>query len=229
MGLQLLDRDLGVIDHPFKVGGLALGTRTTVIKRADGSVLVIAPGPLDDAAAAAIGALGPVRAIVAPNLMHHLFLAAACARFAEARLFAPAGLARKQPTLRIAGPPAAVADETLHAIEIGGMPKLQETLFVHAPSGTLVATDLVFNVRAPAPWFTRTFMRLNGGFDRFGPTRLCRGMCKDRAAVRAAVARVLDERFDRVIVAHGQVLASGGHEALRAGFAWLLDHGRAAA
>jgi hypothetical protein len=101
------------------------------------------------------------------------------------------------------------------------MPKLQETLFVHAPSRTLVAADLVFNVRAPAPWLTRTFMRFNGGFDRFGPTRICRSMCKDRAVVRAAIDRVLDEDFDRVVVAHGQVLPSGGREAMRDGFAWL--------
>jgi glyoxylase-like metal-dependent hydrolase (beta-lactamase superfamily II) len=232
MGLQLLDRDLGVIDHALTVGGLMLGTRTTVIRRTDGSVILISPGPLDDAAAAAIAALGPVRAIVAPNLMHHRFVAAARARFAEARLYAPLALAHKAPALRIDGAPAEVAaivDDTLHAVEVGGMPKLEETLLVHAPSRTLVATDLVFNLRAPAPWFTRTFMRLNGGFDRFGPTRLCRSMCKDRAAVRAAVERVLDEPFDRVIVAHGQVLPSGGRPALRAGFAWLLEEARAAA
>src|SRR5438067_2623191 len=171
MALQLLDRDLGVIDHPLRTGGLHLGTRTTVVRRGDGGVIVISPGPLGDADAAAIGALGPVIAVVAPNLIHHLFLAAALARFSAARLYAPAALAKKEPALRLDGPPAAVADDRLRAIAIDGMPKLQETVFVHAPSRTLVATDLVFNVRAPAPWFTRTFMRFNGGFDRFGPTR----------------------------------------------------------
>lgn len=30
MALQLLHRDLGVIDHPLRVFGLALGARTTV-------------------------------------------------------------------------------------------------------------------------------------------------------------------------------------------------------
>ena len=221
MSLQLLDRDLGVVDHALSVGGLALGTRTTVVRRADGGVIVLSPGPLADADAAAIAALGPVLAVVAPNLMHHRFLAAACARFADARLYAPAALAKKQPALPIAGAPAAVACETLHAIDVGGMPGLQETLFVHTSSRTLIATDLVFNLRAPAPWLTRLFMGLNGGFDRFGPTRICRRLCKDRAAVRTAVDRALAEPFDRVVVAHGQLLPSGGREALRAGFAWL--------
>jgi hypothetical protein len=221
MALQLLDRDLGVIDHPFSVAGLALGLRTTVVRRGDGSVVVIAPGPLGDEDAAAVAALGPVRAIVAPNLMHHLFLAGAVARFDGARLYAPAALAQKAPALRIDGPPAAIADETLHAIDVAGMPALAESVLVHTPSRTLVATDLLFNLRAPAPLFTRLFMRFNGGFDRFGPTRICRRMCKDRAAVRAAIDRMLAEDFDRVIVSHGRVLPTGGHEAVRAGFAWL--------
>src|SRR5262245_16774309 len=143
MSLQLLAPDLAVIDHPLRKGGLALGTRTTVVRRADGSVVVISPGPLADADADAIAALGPVRAVVAPNLLHHLFVAAALARFPEAQLYAPAALARKQPALRIAGPPAAVADAALHAVDVGGMPSLQETLFVHVPSRTLIATDLV--------------------------------------------------------------------------------------
>ena len=198
MPMQLLAPDLAVIDHPLKVGGLALGTRTTVVRRADGGVLLISPGPLDDGDAAEVAAFGPVRAVVAPNLMHHLFLPAALARFPEARLYAPAGLAKKQPRLAIAGPPAAVAEAadaadaagaTLRAIDVGGMPKLQETLFVHLPSRTLVATDLVFNVRAPAPFFTRTFMRFNGGFDRFGPTRICRSLIKDRGRPRRRRAR----------------------------------------
>jgi hypothetical protein len=232
MRLQLLAPDLGVIDHPLTVRGLALGTRTTVVRRPDaggGGVVLISPGPLDDDATAAIAALGPVRAIVAPNLMHDLFLPAAMARFPGAPLYAHAALAARHGLtvaghgLTVAGPPRAVADAALVAIDVGGMPKLQETLFVHRPSRTLVATDLVFNLRAPAPWFTRTFMRCNGGFDRFGPTRICRSLVKDRAAVRTAVERALDENFDRVVVAHGQVLPSGGREALRAGFAWLLD------
>ena len=221
MGLQLLDRDLGVVDHPLQVGGLALGARTTVIRCADGSVAVVSPGPLADEDAAAIAAFGPVRAVVAPNLLHHLFLQKALARFGQARLYAPAALAEKEPALRIDGPPSAIADASLRAVEIGGMPKLQETVLIHAPSRTLVATDLVFHLRPPAPLLTRLFMRFNGGFDRFGPTRICRSMCKDRAAVRAAIDRVLAEDFDRVIVAHGRVLPTGGPEALRAGFAWL--------
>jgi len=47
-------------------------------------------------------------------------------------------------------------------------------------------------------------------------------LIRDRAAARACMERILDWDFDRVIVAHGDVLAHGGREALRRGYAWLL-------
>ncbi len=224
MTLQALGPDLWAIDHPLVVGGLALGTRTTIVRRPDGSVVLFSPGPLDDDDAAAIAALGPVGAVVAPNLMHYRFAAAACARFAGAPLFAPAALTRKRPELTVAGPPAAVAAEsagTLRAIEVGGMPKLQETLFVHSPSRTLIATDVVFNLRPPAPWLTRAVMACNGGFDRFGPTRIVRAMVKDRGALRAGMAQLLALDFDRVVLAHGRVRETGGPAAVREAFRWM--------
>ena len=76
-------------------------------------------------------------------------------------------------------------------------------------------------MRAPAPWFTRVFMRFNGSFDRFGPTKICRSLIKDGAATRASIDQILAADFDRVLVGHGQLLAAGGREAMRAGFAWL--------
>jgi hypothetical protein len=223
MALHPWDRDLWTIDHPLVVGGLHLGTRTTVARLGDGSLALCAPGPLGDDDADAIAALGPVRALLAPNLLHHLFLADARRRFPEARLYAPPGLARKQPALTIDAPLAEWPHgEALAVRAVGGMPRLEESALVHRASRTLILTDLAFNVRPPRPWLTRTFMRCNGGFDRFGPTRLCRRLVRDRAAARADVARLCEEDFERVVVTHGDVLATGGRAALRASFAWLL-------
>ena len=46
-------------------------------------------------------------------------------------------------------------------------------------------------------------------------------MVKDKDALRAWRDRVLQWDFDRVVPCHGQVLESGGREALRDGFSWL--------
>ena len=44
--LRYIATDLWVIDHPLRVGGLRLGTRTTVARLSRGGVWVHSPGPL---------------------------------------------------------------------------------------------------------------------------------------------------------------------------------------
>jgi hypothetical protein len=224
MPLQAVAPDLWIIDHPLSIGGLALGTRTTIVRLGDGRLALLSPGPLDgDGDTAAITALGAVAAIVAPNLMHHLFLTPARGRFPDALLYAPPALARKRRDLRPdQSLPASPDPAALACIPIAGMPRLDETAFVHLASRTLVLTDLAFNIRPPAPFVTRAFMRLNGGFDRFGPSRICRALVRDRAATRASMEALLAHDFDRIIVAHGHIVPSGGKELLRASFSWLF-------
>ena len=41
-------------------------------------------------------------------------------------------------------------------------------------------------------------------------------------AARQALERILAWDFDRVMIAHGEVLESGGPDTLRVGYAWLL-------
>ena len=60
--------------------------------------------------------------------------------------------------------------------------------------------------------------RTTGAYGHFGPSRLARSFMKDKAAVRAGVERILDLDFDRVIVTHGDVVETGGREALREAF-----------
>ncbi len=74
-------------------------------------------------------------------------------------------------------------------------------------------------MRQSDSWVTRTFMRLNQAWDRFGASRMMRSMIRDKAALRASLDRVLEWDFDRVIVTHGEVLESGGRDALRDAFA----------
>jgi glyoxylase-like metal-dependent hydrolase (beta-lactamase superfamily II) len=207
------------------VGGLALGTRTTVVRLADGGLWLHSPGPLDEAQRRALEALGPVRALVAPSLLHHLFLRPAAEAFPAARVYVAPGLPEKVRDLRFdevldgEAPPAWKGE--IDQLPLAGLRRMIEVVFLHRASHSLVATDLAFHVRRSESLFTRVFMLLNGGYGRFGPTRLLRAQVSDRGRLRASLDRLLVWDFDRVIVAHGDVLESGGREALRAGFAWL--------
>jgi hypothetical protein len=224
--LRQLDRDLWTIDQPLRVGGLDLGVRTVVIRLRDGGVLVHAPGPHTAAARAEIEAFGPARALIAPNLLHHMFLAECTRAFPQARVFGAPGLREKLANTRIDEvlgdePPPLWAGE-LDQLLVRGAPSMNEMVFLHRASRTLVCLDLCFNVRRSASLFTRLFMRANGAWDRFGPSRLFRyTILKDARAARVSLDGILAWDFWRVSVAHGDVLESGGREALRESFAWL--------
>jgi hypothetical protein len=99
---------------------------------------------------------------------------------------------------------------------------MNELVFFHARTRTLVLTDLAFNFRSVDSFVTRVFLRINGALDSFGPSRLGKfAFMKDKPKLRASVDRILAWDFDRVVVSHGDVLETGGHAALRASFAWL--------
>jgi hypothetical protein len=84
-----------------------------------------------------------------------------------------------------------------------------------------VLTDLAFHIRHSDSRFTRLFMRLNGAYGHFGPSRIFRFLVKDRAALRTSLNRLQEWDFDRVIVSHGEVLERGGKQAMQTQYAWV--------
>jgi hypothetical protein len=224
--LVSLDRGLWTIAHPQRVGVLDFATRTTLVRLAGGELLAISPGPLATTPLDAVRALGPVAALVAPNLLHHLYLAAWSAAFPAARLYGPPGLSAKLRGVRLheelAEKPPAAWQRDLDQVVVRGVPRMGEVVFLHRASRTLVLTDLAFNFRHGGSALTRTLMRLNDAWGHFGPSRLMRRVItRDRAALRASVDRILSWDFDRIVVAHGEVVPDGGHALLERAFLWL--------
>lgn len=164
---------------------LDLGLRTCEVRLADASVLVHAPGPATVAVRGEIERIGPVRALAAPNVLHHLLLGDTAAAWPQARVLAAAGLRGKRPDLRIdeelgEKPPALWASDLDQAL-VNGAPSLGEVV---------------------------SLQRANGAWDRFGPSHLFRyAIPNDGCALRGSPDRMLAWGFDRVSVAHGAVLA----------------------
>lgn len=226
--LTRLDDDLWVATRPLKLIVGDVGCRMTVIRLPDGGLFLHSPVALDDATRAALDQLGPVRWIVGPNKVHHFFLADYVRAYPEAQLIGAPGLPEKRRDLAFAhvlhDGGVLPFDAALRRRHVAGAPLMDEVVFLHPPSRTLVLTDLAFNLPPGARNEARLFHWLVGATGRFGPHRIVRFGIRDRTAARRALADVLDWDFDRVVVAHGEVLATGGKEAIRRGFAFLDGH-----
>lgn len=216
-GLRRLGDGLWTIDLPHSMKGIDLGARTTIVKLPSGGLFLCSPGPFEEAQFRAVEALGNVEAIVAPNCFHHLYLARAKERFPDARVFLAPGLMEKVPTL----PKGEVLGESAPDAWRGTLDQrlmrgttLNEVVFFHPSTRTLVLTDMAFNIRKGG-FLTRLAMKLNGGFGEFGTTRVLKSTFRDEAAVEASVESLFAWDFDRIIVGHGDILEAGGKEAMR--------------
>jgi len=207
-------------------GGAILPLRMTVARLPSGTLWVHSPVALDEELATAVAGLGPVAHLVGPCLLHHLHLRAWQDRFPEARVHGAPGLSAKRPNLAFAAelgdaaPPA--WGDTMDQLLVRGQPQLNEVVFLHRPSRTLIATDLLFNIGTPANGLTSLMLRLMGTRGRLACSGLWRMATKDRAAVRASLERLLSWDFDRLSVSHGDPVSTGAHAAVEQALWWGL-------
>lgn len=225
--LQAIDDRLYVAhDDLYLPGRIHFPLRMTAMVLDKGEVVLHSPIAITDELAVALDQLGTVAHILAPNLMHHLYLAPALERWPKAKLYAAPGLAAKCPNLPIAQTlgdqvPAAWGHE-IDQVLLAGMPKVNEVLFFHRPSASLLVTDLVFNLHRPPNWLTALILRMVGAHKRLAQSRVERLLTKDRDAARAALARVMDWPFERVIMAHGDIVDRDAKARMAEAWQWML-------
>ena len=206
----------------FLPGGVAMPTRSFVVRVEGGGVAVLSPVP-DEEARRNVAMLGPVRFLVAPNSFHYVGLASWAAAFPDARVLLAPGL-RARATGLPAGDEIAEGVETpvsgalAHTV-LGPMRGVSEVAFLHRASRTLILTDACFHILAAVRARDRLAYRVLGAWRRFGPSRTARTiLLRDRAQVAGFVERMCRWDFERIAVAHGEVLEPAGREALCAAF-----------
>jgi hypothetical protein len=217
-------------DHEMRIlfGPIPLWHRMTVIRLADGGLLVHSPTRLDVAVQEEFQKLGPIVAIVAPSWWHDLYLREYLNAYPDARLYGAPTLVRWNrwlPFAEILGdsPPLQWQGEIdqVHVQGIGLF--LDEIVFYHQPSRSLIVADLLFNLSEKDAWITRVMGPLViGPYPGCRFPRLYRPVVTDRQRLRASVERILDWDFDRIIVGHGAVVETNGKEVFRVALQWLL-------
>ncbi|HEX4243547.1 MAG TPA: DUF4336 domain-containing protein [Steroidobacteraceae bacterium] len=207
--------------------GIPYPTRMAVVRLAGGRAWVWSPIALTSGLASAVEAIGPVSYIVSPNKLHHLFLPEWRARWPDARLYAPPGLARKMKLLHFDAelgdqPIGAWMGEIDHVVFRGSF-ALAEVVFHHRASRTAIFADLIqrFPETAATGW-KGLLMRYGGIVGPRGSTpRDWRLSFLARDAARTARRTVLDWRPRRLLIAHGECATTGASEIIAAALRWI--------
>jgi len=210
--------------------GFPYPTRMAVIRLSDQSLFVWSPVALSDSLRVSIDALGPIRHLVSPNALHHLFLAEWKSAYPAARLYASPRLRRKRKDLtfdaELGDAPEPEWATDIDQVMMYGSLTLTEVVFFHRSSRTVLFADLIQNF--PRDWFKgwRGVVARLGGIvaPHPGAPRDWRTSFLGRRAARAALNQILAWPIERVLIAHGDLPAAGGAAFVRSTFTWLLGH-----
>lgn len=226
--LQEFGQSLYIADGPVvSFYGFPYPTRMAVVRLSDGSAWVWSPVALSDDLVDSIESIGPVRFIVSPNKIHHLFLSEWASRWPDARLYAPPGLAERKPELKFDGElgdeaePAWAAD--IDQVIFHGSVAMEEVVFFHRQSRCAIVCDLI--QRHPETDMTGWkgwLMRLDSLVGEHGSTpREWRASFVDRRAARSAREKLLSWKPERLLIAHGECAQTRASEIISDSLSWI--------
>jgi len=207
--------------------GFPYPTRMAVVRLSDGSTWVWSPVALTEELLKLVNDVGPVRHIVSPNKIHHLFLAEWANRSPEALLYAPPGLAQRKPDLHfdaeLGDEPVAAWAADIDQVIFRGSLAMEEVAFFHRKSRTAILCDLI--QRHPETAMTGwkgMLMKLDSLVGEHGSTpREWRASFLRRGKARAARDKVLSWNPERLLIAHGECAQTNASKIIKEALSWI--------
>lgn len=194
------------LDSEVALAGMNLPVRSVWIEVSDGDEsrkksLLISPG--SRLTEEQFRALPAVTDVVAPNYFH-------TAGMEKARRIFPKALVWGTKDGKSLSAETWPYQAELPLVKIQGMPKVNECVFIHKASKTLIVTDLCFNLLSPKGWSAFLFLSLFGTYKRFAVSRLFLNGVKDKKAFEASLAELMTHEFDKIILSHGEPIEANG-------------------
>lgn len=215
--------DLWHMERGFTAAGLPVSSRMTVVRFRDGRLWIHSPVRFDEAVAEQLRSLGEVAWIVAPNRAHHMFAKHALRMFPQAALYGAPGLAAKRPDLagmvELGDSVPAAWQADLDQVCIRGMPFVNEVVWFHKASATLIMTDVLQCWSGELPWSTGLYARLTGVRNYLDVPRTVRLAARDRTKIAGSARLILQWPFTRVVTGHNAIVEQDAHASVARAFA----------
>lgn len=215
-----LAEGLWTVERSHRFFGIDVGGRMNVIRLSSGGLFIHSPVFLSGELGEWLAGLGEMKYVAAPNRFHHIHVGGYMRAYPGALFLAAPGLPEKRRDVTFTGllgetAPSDWDGEVEHFV-FAGMPLLNEAVFLHKPSRTLILTDLLFNFSEDLTMGQKVFALLDGVRGRPSVSMLMRRfLMKNKAAVRESAERVLEWDFDRILLSHKDIVERGGREAFR--------------
>lgn len=215
--MKKLAENLWVLPYSLRLFGGDFKRAVTVVRLRSGELVIHSTGPFTPEDVAGILSLGKPGWLLDAMLQHDTFARQGRQAFPGIPYLAPDGFAEAVgfPTEPLIPAPSTWGEE-LKVLRLEGNPSMQEHVFFHPLSRTLIVADLLFNFGPDTPgWTSFLLLAAVGARHHPGMSRRFRISIKDKAAFQRSVDMLLGWDFDRIIVGHGEVIETDGKRSLR--------------
>lgn len=205
--------------------GTRLPLRMIIVKLADDGLWIGNPTPHNQQLENRVASMGEVKHIVGASNGHNLFLEDWQKAFPDAGVYVASGIPKKRPDLKnytllrdLDTPPW---HEDLDMLAMDGAPFLDEHMFYHGKSKTLLVTDFFQNYNGVKQKgigklvSTLIFGPLGFKGKCLAPPLKTRFGAKDRHALRASFDRLWELDIECVVPAHGAIFEEGAKDDIR--------------
>jgi len=229
-GLWVVDGS--VVRMAYPGGSMLFPTRMAVIRLTNGNLFLWSPTEPDVQLRAEIEALWPVRHLVSPNKLHYAHIAAWKRIYPEAIAWASPKVRKRAASQDIdvsfdadlGDEPDSAWREDLNQLIFRGSRFLEEVVFFHRKTRTLLLADLIENFEPEKVGGAyRWLVRFAGAADPDGkaPIDLRLTFLGGKKKARSSYARMIAWEPEKVIMAHGRWYDVNGTAELRRAFRWL--------
>ncbi|HHI82973.1 MAG TPA: DUF4336 domain-containing protein [Rhizobiales bacterium] len=200
----------------------------TLVRLDGGKLFVHSPIAPDSELVKAVTALGEVAFLVSPNKIHHLYLGQWGELFPRARIYASPGLKEKRRDISFDGKLGNVPEPgwagQIDQVVFAGSPVMQEVVFFHEKSRTVIFADLIENF--DRDWFTgwKGWIARHWGItqpDGRAPLEWRLSFLFGHKQAKKALAKIMSWQPERIIVAHGACYEKDGVKELKRAFRWV--------
>lgn len=207
-------------------------TRMTIVRLSNGELWCHSPTELTPELKAQIDSLGSLRHLISPNKIHYAHIGAWASAYPEAIAWASPGVRARAAQQKIEVDfDADLGDEApwqwaadLDQLIFRGGRFMEEVVFFHRRSATLILADLIENfelnkVSQQLHWL----LKLGGVADPDGklPLDLRMTFVGKKEQARSSFKRILQWNPEKIILSHGRWYESNGTAELRRAFRWL--------
>lgn len=208
--------------------GLPFSTRMTVVRLSNGELWVHSPIKLSETIRQQVESLGCVKYLIAPNHLHHLFLPEWVSTYPEAELYGTSEVVKKRHDLNFTGSlnnnQSWAWEAELDQELFSGSPLMEECVFFHKNSRTLIVADLVENFSGQCFNCWQKVLAKGAGIlapNGKMPLDWRLSFMFGKADARVHLNRLLAWHPEILVMSHGETVNENAGKFLARSFQWL--------